>query len=136
MKIIKATLQEYIAARGKGTDPTLLTQFTEKELTSFNIMMVKGKNAGYAITPEKELVNLFNYSGIKGLGKKLVIDAIAKGVKTLNCFDGFLPKYYIQFEFVEVDRIKWNDSYAPKNWDYVKKGRPDIVYMKYIKEQK
>lgn len=131
-KMIKATPQEYIAARSKGVDPTLLTQFTKKELASFDITIIKGKDAGYAITPEEELVGLFNYSDIKGLGKELVIDAIAKGARTLNCFSGFLPKYYAQFGFVEIDRIKWDDQYAPKDWDYMTKGKPDIIYMEYV----
>jgi hypothetical protein len=129
--VTKTIIQKYITARSKGFDSTFLTQFTKKELALFDITMIEGKDAGYAITPEKELVGLFNYSGIKGLGKKLVINAIKKGVRTLNCFDGFLPKYYAQFGFVETNRIKWNNKYAPKNWNYVEKGKPDIVYMEY-----
>jgi len=32
--------------------------------------------------------------------------------------------------FKEYDCLKWDDQYAPDNWDYEKHGRPDMVMMK------
>lgn len=91
-------------------------------------MTINDNKGGYAIKSDGELISVFNY-GEKGQGVKLIKDAIKNGATKLNTFDGFLPEYYKQFGFKEVKRIKWNDKYAPKNWDYEKFGRPDIVYM-------
>jgi hypothetical protein len=131
VEVIETTPQDFISSRDKGDDPTALTQSTEAELQEFELFTIKGKDAGYGLTPEKDLVSLFNFSGEKGLGTELVIDAISKGVKTLDAFDGFLIDYYEQFGFEEANRVKWDDKFAPPNWDLTKKGRPDIVFMNF-----
>jgi hypothetical protein len=55
---------------------------------------------------------------VRGRGDALVSDAIARGAKHLNCFDGYLPTLYARHGFVEVRR--------EPNWT---EGGPDIVYM-------
>lgn len=50
---------------------------------------------------------------------------VASGARTLDCFDGFLPKYYSGFGFEEYKR--------EANWTL---GEPDVVYMRLRKEQK
>ena len=63
----------------------------------------------FILSPDRELENLFNNSGIKGAGKFTVREAIKNGAHKLNCFDtGFLPTYYEQFGFKKVGRDKWN----------------------------
>jgi hypothetical protein len=89
------------------------------------------RKVGALVTDKGTVGNLFNSNG-PGAGREMLLDLIENGdAKTLDCFDGFLPEYYKQFGFVEYKRVKWNDAYAPKKWDYGKHGRPDIVYMKY-----
>lgn len=73
-------------------------------------------DSGYAIRPDGELVGVFSL--VRGRGDALVSDAIARGAKHLNCFDGYLPTLYARHGFVEVRR--------EPNWT---EGGPDIVYM-------
>ena len=52
----------------------------------------------------------------------------------LDCFDTVLPAIYAKSGFVAVARLKWNDDYAPDDWNYTtysafNGGRPDVVFM-------
>jgi hypothetical protein len=122
--------EEFIAQRAKNKRTQYLSPYTPEELSKFELYVTED-GVGYALTPEKDLVGVFNNSGIKGAGEAAIIDAISKGAKTLDAFDPFLPKYYARFGFVEAKRLSWDDNYAPKNWDYAKDGRPDVVFMEY-----
>lgn len=83
---------------------------------------------GYSLSSSGDLQNVFNI-GPRGQGKTAVRDAIARGARTVDAFDPFLPRYYAQFGFQEYDRVKWNDEYAPAGWPYATYGRPDVVFM-------
>ena len=56
---------------------------------------------------------------------------------TLDAFEGKLPSYYKLFGFVEDFRLKWNDEYAPEEWQLEThkknypdtEGKPDVVFM-------
>lgn len=41
----------------------------------------------------------------------------------------FLPRLYGRHGFQPVARVRWNDEYAPDDWDYGRLGRPDVVAM-------
>ena len=56
-------------------------------------------------------------------------EAIRLGGSKLDCFDGYLPKFYARNGFQETKREPWNDDFAPADWDYETMGRPDIVFM-------
>ena len=73
-------------------------------------------NSGYGIREDGELVHLF--STIKGRGKELVHAAIWDGANHLNCFDGYLVRFYEGFGFTETRR--------EPNWIA---GGPDVVWM-------
>lgn len=120
----------FMQARSKTKRPQFLTPYTEQQLSEFELYLL-GQNVGYAITPQKELVNVFNNSNVPGAGAAAVIDAISKGAKVLCCYAGFLCDYYRKFGFIETARRKWNDKFAPENWDFISDGHPDIVHMKY-----
>ena len=130
LKGTPVTPEIFAEARNKSSRPEFLTPYTPEELGKFDLHLTK-KDVGYALTPEKDLVNVFNVSGKKGAGVSAVVDAIKNGAETLDAFDGFFPKYYKEFGFKEVGRDVWNDAYAPKDWMLTKYGKPDIVYMKY-----
>jgi superkiller protein 3 len=66
---------------------------------------------------------------LEDAAKCVLKEAIKQGGNKVKCFDGFLPSYYKQFGFKEVRRVKWDDQFAPENWNYDKDGRPDVVYM-------
>lgn len=71
---------------------------------------------GFIVKSDGELVGLF--SSIKGRGPDLVLAAINSGATHLDCFDGYLVKFYGQLGFVEYDR--------QPNWT---PGGPAVVYM-------
>ena len=121
----------YIDARDRAYLP-FLTCYNEKELSGCRMWLsVQHKSLiGYAINADNELFGLFNNSGIKGLGKSAILDAIENGADKLFCFDGYLPKLYAQFGFVITDTAIWDEDLAPDRWDYRKYGRPNVVWMK------
>lgn len=132
---VSATPAEFKIARDKLRHPrkgsffkVFLTPYTEAELDTMRLFLSEDKKTGYALTDNHELVNLFN-AGLADAGKTAIVHAIKNGARCLNCFDGFLPKYYREFGFDVVRRVKWNNEYAPSDWDYATYGRPDIIYM-------
>jgi hypothetical protein len=74
------------------------------------------KNSGYALK-DGELVSVFAVT--KGAGDDIVRSAISNGATSLDCFDGYLPKFYARHGFKEVKR--------EPNWTA---GGPDVVYMR------
>ena len=121
----------YIDARDKRYSP-FLTYFDEKDLLSSRMWLSKQHKGlvGYAIDSNNELFGLFNNSGIKGLGKSAILDAIKNGADKLFCFDGYSPKLYAQFGFVITDSAPWDEELAPDKWDYEKYGQPNVVWMR------
>lgn len=121
---------EYIKARDRSSRSQFLTPYTAKELKNYRLFLNK-EGVGYALSPEGDMVGVFNNSSIPGAGREAIVHGISNGAKTLDAIDGFLPKYYNQFGFVEEKRLPWDDKYAPKGWNYGKYGRPDIVFLRY-----
>ncbi len=127
----RVTPGEFIRARAGSKRPEMLTPYSEADLSSMETYLSADGKVGYALTPDKDLVNVFNNSGIPGAGQAAVIDAIKRGAETLDCFAGFLPQYYAQVGFRAYRSDPWNDEYAPVGWDYARLDRPDIIYMRY-----
>ena len=57
-------------------------------------------------------------------------EAVRRGARTLDCFDGDLTTLYASFGFVESSRMRFVEEFAPPSW---KKGdpKPDVVRMAY-----
>jgi len=109
------------------------TPLTEEELSKRRVFLSEDGKTGYTLTDDDDLGNVFNMPGEerRGRGSRAVIEAVARGAKTLDCYDDVLPDYYQRHGFVPVARVKWDDKYAPPNWDYARFGRPDVVFMRY-----
>ena len=73
--------------------------------------------AGYALSPRGDLQSVFNI-GQGGIGDDLISHAVAQGARTLDCFDGYLPRFYARHGFTEACR--------EANWT---PGEPDVVFM-------
>ena len=86
---------------------------------------------GMAIAKDGDIVSVFKNpdSQEKGVADILIGFAKEKGGKKLDCFDGFLSKLYSKFGFKEKERLAWDDQYAPKNWNYERDGRPDVIMI-------
>ncbi len=127
------TAEAFIASRNTSKRPQFLTPYTAEEMKDFRLFKVKGLDAGYAIKPDGDLVNVFNNSGISDLGKAVVRDAIRNGATKLDAYQGFLTdKYYPQFGFKEARREPWNSLLKPEGW-LEEDGAPDVVFMELPK---
>lgn len=122
--------KRFVEERDRSPRQEFLTPKTEQDLANHTVVLLKSGKAGYAISPEGDLQNVFNNNG-QGAGAEAICDAIARGATTLDCFDGFLPMYYAKFGFEKVREISWDDQYAPDGWDYGRLGRPNVVFMEY-----
>ena len=106
-----------------------LERYSDKEYDNFKVYLDFIGTVGFAITPGKELINLFNNSGIKGAGAHAFRTAIKLGATRLNCFDGPLVKLYESFGFIETSRFPFNRTFAPDGWNYETMETPDVVFM-------
>jgi hypothetical protein len=92
------------------------------------MFMTPDGDAGVVVNEHGDLVSVFN----KGGGDiRAVLREAAPHAKTLDAFDinNVLPDLYDNFGFVPISRTKWNDEFAPPNWNYELMGRPDVVFM-------
>ena len=58
--------------------------------------------------------------------------AVQAGGKKLDAFDTYLPAIYETAGFRPVARVRWNDEYAPPNWNKAEfadfnNGEPDVI---------
>lgn len=121
---------EFSKALYKSSRKSYLSEYTLDEFKDMTTYKVEGYDIGYAIKSDGDIVSVFNNSGIKGIGKELVKSAIRNGGTKLDHFDGFLSDFYEDLGFKEYMRYTWDDQYAPKDWDYEKDGRPDVIMRK------
>jgi len=114
--------EEYVtalkAARAESDRIKNATPPPEEMPDSAEYFLTEDKASGYGVTTTDELIGL--YSLVRGRGEGLVLDAIQlDGAAWLDCFDGFLPKYYEQFGFREYMREANRTE-----------GGPDVVFMR------
>lgn len=132
----KDDFKGFIESMGKSDRLQYLTEYTEQQLQEhFHTYKVQGFDVGFAIKDDGTITSVHNNSGIKGggIGSALIDAAKRMGGNQLDHFDdlnSYLSKLYESHGFEETDRIKWDDNYAPENWDYEKDKRPDVVYRK------
>ncbi len=111
--------------------------YDEDEYRNMRLLVTDDGKAGVALKGD-EIVSAFAHKDCahpKSV-QSMLSQATALGGRRLDCFDTVLPKLYAQAGFVPVARLKWNDDYAPDEWDYdtfrtFNAGRPDVVFMAY-----
>lgn len=107
-----------------------IAEHSPDELAGGRVFLSGDRKAGYVISPEGDLQNVFrNPGGKPGAGRAAVEHAVAQGAKTLDAYEGPLTEMYAQHGFREVGRMKFVDEFAPEGWDFEQYGRPDIVFM-------
>ncbi len=123
--------EAFNAALRENARPGFLSIHSPEELAQNRLFLTPDGKAGYALTPQGDLQNVFrNPGGIEGAGRAAVHEAVQeKGARTLDAYDGFLPDLYEQEGFQRVGQMAWNDDFAPDGWDYKENGRPDVVFM-------
>jgi hypothetical protein len=135
-----ATAEEIAEAHKKNTRDAFLSPVDAKEL---NAAIKKGDaiarisddgTSGFVLKKTGigwDVTGVFNVGDTSGAGRAAVIDAIALGGNTLDCYDGYLGILYTRFGFVPTHRMEFNKDFAPTNWDYKKYGEPDVVLMTF-----
>ena len=111
-----------------STKSEFLSEYTIQEFDEMQTYKLNGYDIGYAIKSDGDIVSVFNNSGIKKISKFLIQNAIENGGTKLDHFDGELSNIYSRLGFKEYMRYKWDDQYAPKNWNYAKYGKPDVIF--------
>jgi hypothetical protein len=89
--------------------------------------------SGVAVKPDGDIVSVFSTGGA---GRAIMELAVSAGGRKLDAFNTMLPKFYAPHGFKAVSRTKWNDEFAPSNWDKTtfkdfQGGEPDVVFMVY-----
>jgi predicted ABC-type ATPase/2'-5' RNA ligase len=112
--------------------------YPPEDYEHMRLFVTENGKGGVAIKDDGDIVSLFNTpgSGNKGVAYSALSLAVQNGGNKLDCFDTVLPKLYAKAGFVETSRSKWDDTYAPHDWNKTafkefNHGEPDIVFMAY-----
>ena len=101
------------------------------DFSSLNVgILSKDLKSGFGINPNGELISVFALE--RKRGKILVAEAKRRGAKYLSCMGDHLLEMYSEFDFSPVEILKWDNQFAPKNWNYERFGTPNIYDMKLI----
>jgi len=111
-----------------------LSELGVEDIEGSQLVLAADGDSGAVVSKDGDIQNVFNGGKTKGAGKEIMIEAVKRGGKTLDCYDDFLPRYYEQFGFTEVARMKFNREYAPEGWDYEQQSEPDVVFMARTKD--
>jgi hypothetical protein len=105
------------------------------EYANTKMYVTPDDKAGFALKPDGDIVSAFSSkSKVQRAGDSILALAVQQGGKKLDAFDTVLPAIYSDNGFRAVARLKWNDEFAPPDWDYktfgkFNGGRPDVVFM-------
>ncbi len=99
--------------------------YTENNTSLF---LSSDSQSGFGINPDGELISVFALE--KTRGKTLVAEAKKSGAKYLSCMGDHLLNLYSEFGFSKVSILKWDNKFAPKDWNYERFGTPNIYEMK------
>ena len=121
MRYRLALISDWNAPKGDATIGDSLTDYRDESSVvpgaRYYVDMGEGiTTGGFIIKPDGELVGVF--SSIPGRGDALVSAALNSGATHLDCFDGYLTKFYGRHGLVEYKR--------EPNWT---PGGPAVVFM-------
>ena len=85
--------------------------------------------AGIAITPDNNIVSVFNGGEKRGVLKTLLPVAIENGGRKLDNYSSEkLSSLYELYGFNPISKVQFNELFAPDDWNYDRDGTPDIVF--------
>lgn len=109
--------------------------YSTEDYNEMKKIIINAGAAGIAVKNDGDIVSVFknpDMSAKDDIGKinqALLLESIRIGGNHLDCFDGFLPKLYGNMGFKPICKLKFNDEFAPKDWNFERDGRPDIIFM-------
>ena len=129
--------KEFISSRDKLVADlfAFLTPHTgiDYEAKGTKLFLSQDRQSGFGINPDGELISVFSLE--RKRGKILVAEAKKQGAIYLSCMGDHLLKMYSEFDFTPVEIQKWDNRFAPKNWNYERFGTPNIYDMKLINNE-
>ena len=110
-----------------------VTVYPASEYQGMRLFLAQDGKSGVAIKPDGDIVSVFSTGGA---GRAVMELAVTAGGRKLDAFDTILPEFYAAHGFRAVARTRWNDEFAPDNWNkstYAEfnNGEPDVVFMVY-----
>jgi hypothetical protein len=130
----EVSADEFIVARDRPPPDlfAFLTPHTNADYKNkgTKLFLSQDKQSGFGINPDGELISVFALE--RQRGKILVAEARKQGAMYLSCMDDHLLALYSEFDFGPVEVLKWDNQFAPKNWNYERFGTPNIYEMKLI----
>ena len=128
-----ATPEEFFSAIGKAKESNehgaFVTQHTVEEYEQMRLFITLDGAAGIAITPDNNIVSVFNGGEKRGVLKTLLPVAIECGGRKLDNYNSSkLSAMYELYGFNPVSKVKFNSKFAPDDWNYERDGEPDVVF--------
>lgn len=93
---------------------------------SMRCYMSADGTAGVAITKDGNIVSVFSSVGGRSAMGKLIPFAVAMGGRKLDCYGSPLATMYSKYGAKPTGYTKFNDAYAPSDWDGT---HPDVFAM-------
>lgn len=129
-------VSDYISElnKTKNSDPSTYWSVDSVSKSDAEKSIIIDKPYGaVAVSGEGDIKGLFKKldSKEKGVGGKLLKDAVDAGGRKLDNFDNYLTKIYLKAGFRVVSRTPFNETYAPDGWVKDLHGTPDVVAMVY-----
>lgn len=124
--------QEMTAAMAGRSDAAQVEIKTPDELAEARLFRTES-GSGFAIKPDGDIVAVFaSKTEPSGGGYSMLQAAVQAGGRKLDAFDTYLPAIYETAGFRPVARVRWNDEYAPPNWNKAdfadfNNGEPDVI---------
>ncbi len=106
-----------------------VTKHSIDEYEEMKLFITLDGCAGIAITPDNNIVSIFNGGEKRGVLKTLLPLAINQGGRKLDNFNSQkLSAMYELYGFNPVSKTRFNCEFAPDDWNYERDGEPDIVF--------
>ena len=116
-------------AKKVNTHGAFVTKHSIDEYKDMKLYITLDSCAGIAITPDNNIVSIFNGGEKRGVLKTLLPLAINQGGRKLDNFNSQkLSAMYELYGFNPVSKTAFNCEFAPDDWNYERDGEPDIVF--------
>ena len=129
---------EFIATRNMLDQDlfAFLTPHTEDDYENkgTKLFLSEDKKSGFGINQDGELISVFSLE--RQRGKILVAEARKQGARYLSCTGDHLFELYSGFDFSPTEVLKWDNQFAPKNWNHERFGTPNIYEMRLVNKYK
>lgn len=131
---VSPTPEEFLTALSKSPRVQAFTPHRPSDFAGYQLFMNLEGTIGGAVSPEGDIQNVFNNSGIPGAGgsaiEEAIEEAIRRGGRTLDVYGDKLASIYAKHGFVEIERVKFDPALKTPAWDIERDGTPDVIFMK------